>query len=516
MYEIYPYITNDGSVGLFSPGDDDIYHSTCGALSESWQKFIFPSHLVEYISAHKRVKILDICYGIGYNSKTALQVFLNEVSKNNKNKVLKKYSKITKSSSYNVEAIYTDNIYDPKIKANKNMSIESIGSDNISSKINDDEDEILSQKENSPNYCSESIYSDNVEIQNASLFSKINNETYNSSVKFDDKTSDSSDVDKRKQILIDAVDTDNILIELSPFISRGIKNNKFFHEYIIDKYHRLRSPQDKITQIKKMQKSKLVKLDKCLEIDQEVLIIILKKLLESNLNLENDIIFNSILSKNKFYPFFDKFMINLAKFYANKGYNSNLKKNKMAFLHNIYYRYISKSYKKALKMLSDSKIDLNFHNQDARAFVMHSESTYNFIFLDAFTPAKCPNLWSLEFFKELYSKLDDDGMILTYSNSAAVRGAFLHNGFYVGKIYDKSINKFIGTVATKDPRLIEYKLDNRDIDLINSKAGICYRDENLNLNNEAILKNREIEVENSNLVSSSKVMKGYKNNVKQL
>ena len=43
MYELYPYFTNDGSVGLFSPEADDIYHSTYGALTEAYEKFIFPA-----------------------------------------------------------------------------------------------------------------------------------------------------------------------------------------------------------------------------------------------------------------------------------------------------------------------------------------------------------------------------------------------------------------------------------------------------------------------------------------
>ena len=44
MYELYPYFTNDGSVGLFSPEADDIYHSTYGALSEAYEKFILPAN----------------------------------------------------------------------------------------------------------------------------------------------------------------------------------------------------------------------------------------------------------------------------------------------------------------------------------------------------------------------------------------------------------------------------------------------------------------------------------------
>lgn len=70
MYQLYPYYTNDGSVGLFSPDADDIYHSTYGALTEAYEKFILPANLDFYFKNYEEVKLLDICFGIGYNSKS--------------------------------------------------------------------------------------------------------------------------------------------------------------------------------------------------------------------------------------------------------------------------------------------------------------------------------------------------------------------------------------------------------------------------------------------------------------
>ena len=65
MYELYPYFTNDGSVGLFSPEANDIYHSTYGALTEAYEKFILPSDFENYFRKNSEIKILDICFGIG-------------------------------------------------------------------------------------------------------------------------------------------------------------------------------------------------------------------------------------------------------------------------------------------------------------------------------------------------------------------------------------------------------------------------------------------------------------------
>ena len=81
MYELYPYFTNDGSVGLYSPKDDDIYHSTYGALTEAYEKFILPANFDEYFKNNNEIKILDICFGIGYNTKSFLNYFFEKFQK---------------------------------------------------------------------------------------------------------------------------------------------------------------------------------------------------------------------------------------------------------------------------------------------------------------------------------------------------------------------------------------------------------------------------------------------------
>ena len=74
MYKLYPYFTNDGSVGLFSPEADDIYHSTYGALTEAYEKFVLPANVKYFLKNNSQIKILDICYGIGYNTKSFLNM----------------------------------------------------------------------------------------------------------------------------------------------------------------------------------------------------------------------------------------------------------------------------------------------------------------------------------------------------------------------------------------------------------------------------------------------------------
>ena len=70
---IEKFITLDGSIGLYNKELDEIYHDRNGAIKESFEKFIEPCLKLDF----KPLKILDICYGIGYNTKSALKYFKN-------------------------------------------------------------------------------------------------------------------------------------------------------------------------------------------------------------------------------------------------------------------------------------------------------------------------------------------------------------------------------------------------------------------------------------------------------
>lgn len=64
-------ITKDGSIGLYNKDLDEVYHSREGAITEAYEKFIAPCLILN----KKPLKILDICYGIGYNTKCAIENF---------------------------------------------------------------------------------------------------------------------------------------------------------------------------------------------------------------------------------------------------------------------------------------------------------------------------------------------------------------------------------------------------------------------------------------------------------
>jgi tRNA U34 5-methylaminomethyl-2-thiouridine-forming methyltransferase MnmC len=56
------------------------------------------------------------------------------------------------------------------------------------------------------------------------------------------------------------------------------------------------------------------------------------------------------------------------------------------------------------------------------------------IFFDPFSPRRCPQLWSVDFFGQVVRCLATTGKIATYSRSAAVRSALLEVGLQIGTI----------------------------------------------------------------------------------
>ena len=71
-----PYLTDDGSIGLYSYDFSDIFHSRTGALSEAYEKFVIPADVSSVLKSYNEINLLDVCYGIGYNSKAFLNYWI--------------------------------------------------------------------------------------------------------------------------------------------------------------------------------------------------------------------------------------------------------------------------------------------------------------------------------------------------------------------------------------------------------------------------------------------------------
>jgi tRNA U34 5-methylaminomethyl-2-thiouridine-forming methyltransferase MnmC len=81
---------------------------------------------------------------------------------------------------------------------------------------------------------------------------------------------------------------------------------------------------------------------------------------------------------------------------------------------------------------SDGKVKMNLVMGDARETIKKIDAkSFDVVFLDPFSPAKCPELWTKEFFSEIYRVMRQNGMLATYSCARVVRENLSSAGFAV-------------------------------------------------------------------------------------
>jgi tRNA U34 5-methylaminomethyl-2-thiouridine-forming methyltransferase MnmC len=103
------------------------------------------------------------------------------------------------------------------------------------------------------------------------------------------------------------------------------------------------------------------------------------------------------------------------------------------------------------------------------------------VLLDAFSPRRCPELWTLEFLRGLARLLTPTGRLLTYSSAAAVRRALLEAGLQLAAIRSLpgSDAWSAGTVAAPSAlrsSAILRPLTAMEWEHLRSRAGEPYRD----------------------------------------
>ncbi|MEO0407316.1 MAG: MnmC family methyltransferase [Cyanobacteria bacterium P01_A01_bin.135] len=67
-----PQPTADGSFTFYSEEFGEAFHSRQGARLEAEQKFVVPTQIRQK-AAQGRLRLLDVCYGLGYNTAAALE-----------------------------------------------------------------------------------------------------------------------------------------------------------------------------------------------------------------------------------------------------------------------------------------------------------------------------------------------------------------------------------------------------------------------------------------------------------
>ena len=66
--------------------------------------------------------------------------------------------------------------------------------------------------------------------------------------------------------------------------------------------------------------------------------------------------------------------------------------------------------------------------------IIHSPSSFDVIYFDAFAPEKQPEMWSQELFNRLYVLLNEGGILTTYCAKGVIRRMLQAAGFTVERL----------------------------------------------------------------------------------
>ena len=151
--------------------------------------------------------------------------------------------------------------------------------------------------------------------------------------------------------------------------------------------------------------------------------------------------------------------------------------------------------------------------------IIPRDNKFDLIYLDGFSPQKCPQVWTIKFLSKVTEKLNAQGYLITYSSSAALRKTLRDLGleiFSIKPIYNDKTFWSQGTVAIAKfdknkykPNFNFEKLSLMEEEHLLTKASIPYRDKYLNSCKDDIMKERLDEQLFSNLVSTNKWRKKW-------
>ncbi len=151
--------------------------------------------------------------------------------------------------------------------------------------------------------------------------------------------------------------------------------------------------------------------------------------------------------------------------------------------------------------------------------IIPSSIKFDLIYLDGFSPQKCPQVWTIEFLSKVIENLNSQGYFITYSSSAAVRKTLRNLGLEIFTIKPSFKNRTFwsqGTVAISNFDKNKFKtncnfekLSLMEEEHLLTKASIPYRDQDSNSSKDDIIKRRLDEQLSSNLLSTNKWRKKW-------
>jgi tRNA U34 5-methylaminomethyl-2-thiouridine-forming methyltransferase MnmC len=140
--------------------------------------------------------------------------------------------------------------------------------------------------------------------------------------------------------------------------------------------------------------------------------------------------------------------------------------------------------------------------------VIDREFKADAVFLDPFSPLACPQLWTVEFIDLVAKCCADDGMISTYSCAAAVRTAMIQAGLSIANLTPVG-RKAPGTIASFDAAQFP-PLSPQELEHLQTRAAIPYRDPTLTDSMAKIVIRRELEQDDCGLETTSQWKKRWR------
>ena len=137
---------------------------------------------------------------------------------------------------------------------------------------------------------------------------------------------------------------------------------------------------------------------------------------------------------------------------------------------------------------------------------------FDLIYLDPFSPRKCPQLWSEEFLESLTMRLSSLGRLVTYSRSAALRASLRRKGLTVlslKPLVNRENDWSAGTLAIKGncneveiEDHVYQSLNQMEEEHLKTTAAVPYRDPTGKSTAVQILNIRKQEQKNSELINT--------------
>ncbi len=78
VYDVLP--TDDGSVTCYHEETGELYHNRAGAYTEALVNYVEPSHALERMENSGKIRLLDVCFGLGYNTWVLLEKLIEHAN----------------------------------------------------------------------------------------------------------------------------------------------------------------------------------------------------------------------------------------------------------------------------------------------------------------------------------------------------------------------------------------------------------------------------------------------------